>query len=111
MRALDRLTKWRGFLAGWQLGTRADSDPECQAVRDHREATLILRAEVTALTSLLIDKGVFTLVEFTDRLDREANYYNNLLAQRFPGVIATDDGLQLDLEEIQRRGTMQGWRP
>lgn len=57
---LNRLCKWRSILAGWQLGTRADTDPECQAVRDHREVTLLLRAEVNALTQLLVCGGVFT---------------------------------------------------
>jgi hypothetical protein len=111
MRGLERLAKWRGFLAGWQLGTRPDTDPECQAVRDHREATLVLRAELTAMTGLLLDRGVFTVDDFLARLDVEADAYNEALAKRFPGVTATDDGLHLDLQEIQRRGTMQGWRP
>lgn len=111
MRALERLAKWRGFLAGWQLGTRPDTDPECQAVRDHREATLVLRAELTTLTGLLLDRGVFTTDEFLARLDVEAEAYNAALAKRFPGVTATDHGLHLDLQEIQRHGTMQGWRP
>lgn len=50
--ALNRLAKWRTVFAGWQLGTRARGDPESDAVRDHREATIMLRAEVNALTAL-----------------------------------------------------------
>ena len=38
--ACNRLTKWRSVFAGWQLGTRAKGDPECDAVRDHREVTI-----------------------------------------------------------------------
>jgi hypothetical protein len=52
MKALNRLTKWRNVFVGWQLGTREKGDPEGDAVRDHREQSIILRAEVTALTGL-----------------------------------------------------------
>lgn len=47
-RRLEKLGKWRSLFAGWQLGTRLDNDPECQAVRDHREVTMLLRTEVNA---------------------------------------------------------------
>lgn len=56
-RILQKLCKWRSVFAGWQLGTRPDTDAECQAVRDHREVTMLMRAELSALTALLIEKG------------------------------------------------------
>jgi hypothetical protein len=31
---LNRLCKWRAILAGRHLGTRPDTDPQCQAMRD-----------------------------------------------------------------------------
>lgn len=55
--AMNKLAKWRSIFAGWQLGTRAKGDPESDAVRDHREATILLRAEVNALTACLIEGG------------------------------------------------------
>lgn len=109
--ALNRLAKWRSFLTGWQLGTRSNDDPECQAVRDHREATLILRAEVTALVALLVEKGVFTVEEYCAQVTEEADFLSEGLAQKFPGVRATDEGLSYDLEVINRAGTMRGWKP
>jgi hypothetical protein len=39
--ALNRIAKWRTILAGWQLGTKPKGDPTCDAVRDHREATIM----------------------------------------------------------------------
>lgn len=39
--ALNRVTKWRSIFTGWQLGTRAKGDPEGDAVRDHRELSII----------------------------------------------------------------------
>lgn len=110
-RALNTLTKWRAVFAGWQLGTRADNDPECRAVRDHREVTILLRAEVTALTGLLIKKGVFTAEEFTEQMIEEAEYLSASYAKRFPGMTATEHGISYDLEKLSEHGTMEGWLP
>lgn len=107
-RALNVLAKWRALFAGWQLGTRSDTDPEAAAVRDHREVTLILRAELTALVSVLIDKGLFTVEEFNIALAREAAEYSIALEQRFPGIRATEYGLTMDARAAE---TMKGWRP
>ncbi len=60
LRALNRLAKWRNHFAGWQLGTRMRGDAEYEAVRDHREVTILLRAEQSAMAGLLLRKGVIT---------------------------------------------------
>lgn len=109
MRALNRLAKWRTLFAGWQLGTRLKGDPESDAVRDHREATILLRAEVSALVGLLLEKKVFTLEEWGAALEHEANLLSRAYEQKFPGVRATDDGLDIDL--VRARAWMQGWKP
>ena len=106
--ALNRLAKWRTLLAGWQLGTRPKGDPEGDAVRDHREATLIHRAELTALTGLLIRKGVFTEEEFSAEVETEADLLSESLSKRFPGVTATDHGLTIDRRALP---WMKGWKP
>lgn len=107
--ALNRLAKWRMVFAGWQLGTRAKGDPECDAVSDHREATLIHRVEITALSRLLIEKGVITTDEYSKVIDLEANELSAMLAKRFPGFNATDTGM--DMNVVLAQDTMQGWRP
>lgn len=109
LRAVNRLAKWRSVFAGWQLGTRVKGDPESDAVRDHREVTLLLRAEVNALTGLLIQKGVFTLAEFQERITEECEHLEHTLERRFPGMKATDDGIQYDVPIAAE--TMKGWRP
>lgn len=110
MRALNRLTKWRTFFTGWQLGTREKGDPEGDAVRDHREVTIILRCEVSALAGLMIEKGVFTAEEWDAALAKEADQLSADYSKRFPGVTATDDGLAMNSVEMQRHGTMEGWK-
>lgn len=108
-RQMNILAKWRSHLAGWQLGTRAKGDPESDAVRDHREATLILRAEVTALVGLLSDRGIFTLEEFTIRVGEEAEYLSERLSERWDGARATEDGMTYEAAKLPIM--MKGWRP
>lgn len=107
---LERLGKWRTLLAGWQLGTRVKGDPECDAIRDHREATLMLRVELSAVTALLIKKGVFTVEEFAAQIETEAYLDDQLMMQKFPGWESTDQGLAVvDIEKANQ--LMRGWKP
>lgn len=107
--ATQRLAKWRTLFAGWQLGTRAKGDPEGDAVRDHREVTILLRAEMNALLGLLVEKGVITFEEFAVALEREADLLSADYARRFPGIRAADHGLEF-VPHIAA-DTMRGWRP
>jgi hypothetical protein len=106
--ALNRIAKWRALFAGWQLGTRPKGDPESDAVRDHREATILLRVEMTALASLLIKKGVITTDELLDAQAEEADLLEQDYREKFPGVEATDNGLTIDNRTLP---WMKGWRP
>lgn len=108
MAALERLTKWRAIFAGWQLGTRLADDPESQAVRDHREVTMLLRAENSALVALLIEKGVFTGQEWTAQVGVEAEALSKAYEGKFPGMKANDSGMTIDHRAVE---TMKGWRP
>lgn len=105
--AINRLAKWRLILTGWQLGTRPKGDPEGDAVRDHREATLILRAEVTTLVALLLDKQVFTVEEWQRQLEEEATALSSMFELKFPGARATDDGISLDERFVK---TAANWK-
>lgn len=104
--SLQRLAKWRSVLAGWQLGTRPRGDGESEAVRDHREVTLLLRAEVTALTRILLERNVVEDETLTRIVGEEAEYLSKAYEDRFPGARAFDDGMTFDLPEwveTQRR--------
>jgi hypothetical protein len=109
--ALNRLTKWRSVFASWQLGTRSDTDPECRAVKDHRELTILLRAEVSVLTGLLLKKGVFSEEEFEVALENEADELSADYSKRFPGMEATEHGIAYDIAKLREHGTMDGWLP
>ena len=109
LRAITRLRQWRHVFAGWQLGTRPDTDPECAAVMDHREVTLLLRAEVSALVRILVDAGIASQERIENAIADEADWLSEQLEARFPGFKATDEGLAIRTEEAAR--TMKGWRP
>jgi len=108
MRALNILAKWRVLFTGWQLGTRPKGDPEGDAVRDHRETTILLRAESSALSTLLMTKGLITEAEWLDALQREAEQLNKDFERKFPGVTATETGLTIDKRALP---WMKGWKP
>lgn len=106
---LNRLAKWRTILAGWQLGTRPKGDPECDAVRDHREVTMLLRVEVNALAQLLIGKGLITEAEFCRHVDVEAEHLMLAYEKTFPGAKAVDNGMSIDINRAY--GWMKDFRP
>lgn len=108
---LNRLAKWRSVLTGWQLGTRPKGDPESDAVRDINEARLIQRAELTALTRMMIERGVFTPDEFRATVQDEARLLCKSYEHRFPGFEATDEGMSLRMPEAAETTKRYGFKP
>lgn len=108
---MNRLAKWRSFFAGWQLGTRSSEDGESKAVRNHRELSIFQRAELSALTGLLIEKGVFTAREFTEAMILEAQLLDAEYAETYPGFSAQDDGMHLQLPEAAETMRKLGFPP
>lgn len=107
--ALNKLAKWRAHFAGWMFGTRSSSDPQAQAIRNIVEGQLILRAEVTMLTGLLLEKGVFTREELQDGMIHEAGELERMLEERWPGCKAGPEGMHYSLPECSE--SMKGWLP
>lgn len=99
--AANRLAKWRTILTGWQVGTKPKGDPEADAIRDHREATLLLRAEVSALTNLLLTKTDITHEEVLEAFIEEYEALDEEMSRRFPGAKSTDMGMSIDPQESQ----------
>lgn len=107
--SLNRLTKWRAVFTGRMLGTRERGDIEAIAFRDLFEKLILLRAEGSAMTRLLIGKGVFTEDEWGSMLATEADELNKLYEEHFPGMTASEDGITYKVPEALH--TMQGWKP
>ena len=109
--ALNKLTKWRRFFAGWQLGTRLEGDGEFRAVAHHRELSILLRAEVTALTGLMVSKGVFTQQEFAAALEAEAKRLDHDYEESYPGWRSTPAGMHMKLPEAGETMRNLGFPP
>ncbi len=90
---LNKLCKWRRFFVSWQLGMGRGDDPEAKAIADHREATILHRVELSALTQLCISKNLFTIEEFNEQLIVEAEILDKSYQQRFPGFRSDANGL------------------
>jgi hypothetical protein len=108
--AIQKLCKWRTVFTGWQLGTRVKGDPEGDAVRNHRELTIIMRAELTALTRLCIERGAFTAEDFRRTLAEEAEFLSKAYEEKFPGFRATEFGIEIFDTKIAAQ-TTRGWKP
>lgn len=108
--ALNKLAKWRMILAGWQVGSRSIEDETTRAIRDHRELTMLLRTEVNALQQLLLAKGIITPDEYHQQLTKEARLMENALEQRFPGFVATSNGM-LVFDPALAAETTKNWKP
>lgn len=106
-RAMERFTKWRRVFAAWQTGNLSDNGPEAAAIRDHREVTMVLRAEVNALAGLLIKKGVFTSEEFTEQIIEEAGHLTKAYEGLFPGFKVDNLGLNITVPECLE--TIKKW--
>ena len=109
--AFNKLAKWRSVFAGWQLGTRPKGDAESDAVRDHREVTILLRAEVNALTALLVDKKVATAAEIEAAFTKEAKLLDADYECRFPGFKSEPHGISMQLPEAASTMRRMNWKP
>lgn len=95
-KAMNKLCKWRSVFVGWMIGTKRGDEPGVQAYRDAVDFRLAARVELNALSTLLIEKGVFTREEFTAQVAIEAGLYDTQLEKLFPGYRTTDEGLSID---------------
>lgn len=109
--ALEKLAKWRKFFASWQLGTTSAQDGRYKAVMHLRELSILMRAELSALTGLLIRKGAFTQEEFQDALEREAKLLDHDYEERYPGWRSLPDGLSMKLPEAAETMRKLGFPP
>jgi hypothetical protein len=110
-RALQRVCKWRSVFAGWQLGTRPDTDAECAAIRDHREVTILLRVEVNALAKCLMDAGVISPEKWQRQLLEEAEALHEMYKEKFPGMEATDIGIHYDTQKAAETMRRMNFKP
>ena len=105
---LNKLRKWSLVLAGWHLGSKSMIDgaghvmPGVRHMRDLMDRWLIMRVEISALTTLMIEKGVFTAEEFMTAANREAASLDSDLEDAFPGLRTTSEGVIIYNPDLAR---------
>jgi hypothetical protein len=68
-----------------------------------------MRAEISALTKILLDNGIMTAKKFTTEVTDEAKLLDRDMEVRFPGFKSTDNGITIDVEKVS--DTMRHWKP
>jgi len=86
---------------------RAESPAQAEAVHDIFETTLLSRAQVNAITFLLLEKGVIDQKSFVARYQEECRWLCEQYEREFPGFRATDTGMQIHAALAAL--TMKGW--
>lgn len=110
-RIVNKLCKWRRFFAGWQLGTRLENDPEAKAISNHRELSIMLRVEVSALANMLVEKGIMTHEEFTDVVGAEAEILDAAYQKSFPGFKSSDEGMVMTMPACADTMRVMNFKP
>lgn len=107
--ALNRVTKWRRIFTGKMIGSNTDDDPHTVGMNDLQEARIIMRVELTALTGLMIRKGLITQEELAQAIEAEANMLNEDYSRKFPGFKAGNDGMHLEMPLAMETMKKQPW--
>ena len=105
--AMNRLAKWRVVFCGWFMGTRPDTDQQAKAYKDLIERTLLMRAELSAVNRILVEKEIVGASELMDYIEEEAAELEKILELRFPGYKASEHGIDIDVELARK--TSEGW--
>jgi hypothetical protein len=98
---LSKVMNWRVIFSQWQLGTRDDVNGENRALQDHREEAMKTRIELAGLIELLIEKHMIRREDLLEEQIEVASRLNKSLEEKFPGAVATDDGMEIQPEAFQ----------
>lgn len=72
---------------------------------------MMLRAEVSGLTKILLDKGVVSEVELAETFADEYEMLSTDYSRRFDGVEATGQGLTMDIVRVRETMRRLGFPP
>lgn len=77
---------------GRDVGLLPIDHPGLKTVRDLADLILLTRAEISALTRLMVDRGVFTSAEYTRQATDDYQYIAKCKSEQF-GVELSDVGI------------------
>ncbi len=104
-KTIELLGKWRQVPA--LQATAGTQESLMRYLRATSEKLLALRVEGSAIAALLVQKGVFSNLEFAAQVDVEAEALMAALEKEFPGFKATEYGMQLTMPDAKT--TIESW--
>lgn len=94
------------------FGTEPNTSGRYKAMIDLLERCYFMRAEINALTKVLIDKGVLTTSDLQKAMDEEMAMYFKEVAAQFPEIEFGDKGFTIkDMAALQARSKKENWPP
>lgn len=111
---LQRLRQFGRLQEGRIFGSTFDTDGRHKAWMDLFEKVIFARAELNALTKLLIDKGVFTQAEWLSQVTDEAAWLFEQEMKHWPEIEVAEDGKSFAIKDMQafaNRCQRERWPP
>ena len=94
------------------LGSVPATNGAYKSLIDLIERTYFMRAEINALTSLLLKKGLFTEAELTRAFEEEYKYLFDEVSKNWPEITFTETGATVkDPVALATRSKAEGWPP
>lgn len=108
----SKLRQYARLASNRLLGTRLSQDGGYKVVVSLEEARLFHRAELNAVSRLLIDKGIFTTDELQTQTKEEMVYLLKGLERDWPEIEAhADSYIVKDTKAYYERSKREGWPP
>lgn len=108
--AAQRLRQFGRLTAGRMFGTMTPEDGRYQAVMGIEERGLFARAELNALVKLLVDKGVVTEADWTERVTAELAHLTETHEALWPELTVDAIGVHIhDVPAYMARANRERW--
>lgn len=109
----QRLRQFARYSLGRVLGSVPNTNGAYKYFVDAQERSLFMRAEINALTGLLLKKGVFKESEWSEAWERELELYIDDQQKIWPEITVAEDGMSFSLntEGFGKRCRDEGWPP
>jgi hypothetical protein len=94
------------------FGSALDSNGRYKAMIDLLERCYIMRAELNSIATILIEKKMITVEEWSATVDKELTSYFEAVSKDWPELEFKDDGVTIkDPKALAARSQREGWPP
>lgn len=98
---ITKVVQWKTVFANWQLGTRDETDGAFKAIQDAKDDNIRTNVKLDGLIGLLMERGLINEADLLQEQIEVANRLELTLEAKFPGAVATDDGMTYDEARFQ----------